>query len=111
MNGCEELVAELPEYSVGTRWRSVACDTEVIIVKAPSAGELNCGGWAMVPVNIEQGRSVVRPPFDKGSQIGKRYQDQAGTLELLCTKAGLGSLALAEEILTVKAPKPLPSSD
>ena len=43
--------------------------------------------------------------------MGKRYVDEAGDLELLCTKPGEGSLTLAETPLTVKGAKPLPSSD
>lgn len=42
---------------------------------------------------------------------GKRYTDEAETFELLCTKAGKGSLSLAGEPLVLKAAKPLPSSD
>ena len=46
-----------------------------------------------------------------GTQLGKRYVDAAGTLELLCTKPGKGSLAAGGEPLALKAAKPLPSSD
>ena len=46
-----------------------------------------------------------------GTQIGKRYVNEAGDLELLCTKPGDGSLALSGAELTIKGAKPLPSSD
>jgi hypothetical protein len=43
--------------------------------------------------------------------LGKRYVDTGGTLELLCTKAGAGTLAVGGEALVLKSAKPLPSSD
>ena len=43
--------------------------------------------------------------------MGKRYVDEAGTVELLCVKAGKGSLAIDGTILRTKDAKPLPSSD
>jgi hypothetical protein len=65
----------------------------------------------MVPVGAAHDKKPIQPPFDKGSQLGKRYQDPDGTIEILCTKAGLGSLAVRDELLTFTAPKPLPASD
>jgi hypothetical protein len=46
-----------------------------------------------------------------GSTLGKRYISPAGDLELLCTKPGKGSLAVAGTPLVLKEAKPLPSSD
>jgi hypothetical protein len=43
--------------------------------------------------------------------LGKRYVDEAGTIEVLCTKPGDGALALDGQPLEVKSAKPLPSSD
>ena len=37
--------------------------------------------------------------------------DEGGSLELLCTKPGEGSLALGDQLLSLKEAKPLPSSD
>jgi hypothetical protein len=48
---------------------------------------------------------------DQGSSLGTRYVIESVGLEVLCTKAGDGSLSLAGEVLETKAPKPLPSSD
>jgi hypothetical protein len=48
---------------------------------------------------------------DQGSSLGKRYVNESLGLEVLCTKAGDGTLSLAGEGLEVKVPKPLPSSD
>jgi hypothetical protein len=46
-----------------------------------------------------------------GTQIGKRYVDEADTIQLLCTKAGSGTLALDGTPLLIQAAKPLPASD
>jgi hypothetical protein len=51
------------------------------------------------------------PGFDTGCQVGKRYVHDEMGLEVLCLKAGAGSLSIGVEPLTVKASKPLPSSD
>ena len=46
-----------------------------------------------------------------GTALGKRYVNEAGDLELLCTKPGDGSLGANGEVLVLKEAKPLPSSD
>jgi len=53
----------------------------------------------------------VDPGHKNGTQIGKRYVNEAGDLELLCTKPGEGSLAVGGTALTLKEAKALPSSD
>lgn len=101
------------EMKAGTRLRSAVCSTEVITVRSPGGDvDLRCGGRPMLP--LEEEPSAGASPeagFDKGTLLGKRYVDDGGTIEVLCTKAGAGSLALGEELLAVKEPKPLPSSD
>src|SRR6476660_6661511 len=96
----------------GTRLRSSACDTEVAVIKAPDADlDLRCGGHPMVPLG-EEGPDghTAEPGFDTASLIGKRYTDQSGELELLCTKGGTSALSLGDELLELKDAKPLPSS-
>ena len=56
-------------------------------------------------------RAAVDPAFAEGTKMGKRYVDAAGILELLCVKAGQGSLAVDGVALQTKDAKPLPSSD
>ena len=51
------------------------------------------------------------PGFDGGTQLGKRYTDETGGLELLCTKGGPSSLSVGDVVLQIKDAKPLPSSD
>ncbi|MGH9113526.1 MAG: hypothetical protein ACRDZN_14700 [Acidimicrobiales bacterium] len=97
----------------GSRWRSVVCATEVVVVRSPGDDlDLRCGGSPMVPV--DHGAVPVGAPapgLDGGTLLGKRYIDDAGSLELLCTKAGDGSLSLRDKALDMKGSKPLPSSD
>jgi hypothetical protein len=54
---------------------------------------------------------TLEPAFAQGTQIGKRYVDAAGTLELLCVKHGQGSLSIGGVALQLKDAKPLPASD
>jgi hypothetical protein len=56
-------------------------------------------------------RGDINPAFASGTLTGKRYVDDAGTVELLCVKAGKGSLSLGGVALVLKEAKPLPSSD
>jgi len=101
------------EVKAGTRLRSTACQTEVVVVKAPPLGAtIECGGLPMAPLEsaVPQARAP-RPGFEGGNAVGKRYVDEAETVEVLCTKPGQGALALGGQLLSEKAAKPLPSSD
>jgi len=98
---------------VGNRYRSQVCSTEVVVVRPGNGADvLTCGGHPMVEI-IEAGPTGLSPieGLDGGTLIGKRYTDASGSLEVLVTKAGAGSLGLGSEPLTVKEAKPLPASD
>jgi hypothetical protein len=99
--------------SPGTRLRSVTDTTEVVVVRAGAEGvDLCCGGTAMAPQGADAPSSG--PPaagFDAGTLVGKRYEDTDVGLEVLCTKAGPGSLSIGARAMTQKDAKPLPSSD
>ena len=83
------------------------------MVAVPEGGaEITCGGTPMIPVGEEPpAGATLSPDAAKGTQIGKRYTNEAADVELLCTKPGEGSLGLADTPLVIKAAKPLPSSD
>lgn len=101
------------QLRAGSRLRSAVDTTEVVVVKAPAdAIDLRCGGHEMLPFDAEApaGGSPVAGLAD-GTQLGKRYVDAGGTLELLCTKAGDGTLSVGEAPLGLKEAKPLPASD
>ena len=93
----------------GTKLKSAVCDTEVVVIRT-SGAPVECGGAPMAPERPTQ-RGALDPAFGGGTKIGKRYVDAANTLELLCTKAGLGSLSSGGVALQLREAKPLPSSD
>jgi len=93
----------------GTKLKSAVCDTEVVVIKTNGA-PVECGGAPMAAERPAQ-RGTLDPAFAGGTKIGKRYVDAANTLELLCTKAGQGTLASGGVALQLREAKPLPSSD
>ena len=100
------------QLKAGTRLRSVTDATEVVVVKTPGDPvDLRCGGHPLVAMDDEVTPQGVEAGFDGGTQLGKRYADEALGLEILCTKGGEGSLSVGETILEVKGAKPLPASD
>jgi hypothetical protein len=102
----------MSQLKTGSRLRSAVCATEVMVVAAPQADvEITCGGVPMVAIDREPPGGSVSPDAAKGTLLGKRYVNEAGDLELLCTKPGEGSLGVAGALLTVKEAKALPSSD
>ena len=96
----------------GTRLKSAVCDTQVMVIAAPPGdAALTCGGAPLVELASAAARAAIHPEHKSGTQIGKRYVNDDGSLELLCTKPGEGSLALAGAPLKLKEAKALPSSD
>ena len=93
----------------GTKLKSTVCDTEVMVIRG-SDRVVECGG---APMALERPaeRGSVAAGWDKGTLIGKRYVDAAGSVELLCVKPGKGSLSIAGVALQLKDAKPLPASD
>ena len=93
----------------GTKLKSTVCSTEVMVIRG-SGVVVECGGAPMAderPADL----GTIKPAFAQGTQIGKRYVDAAGTLELLCVKHGQGSLSIGGVALQLKDAKPLPASD
>jgi hypothetical protein len=95
------------------RLYSAVCTTELITVKAPPGDvDLTIGGVAAVAAAAERTESVgVAGGHDGGTAMGKRYTDESGAIELLCTKPGDGVPALGGELLVLKDAKALPASD
>jgi hypothetical protein len=86
--------------------------TSVIVLRAPEdAASLTCGGVEMAPKDSAVTPAEADPALMGGTQLGKRYVTESGSLEVLCVKGGEGSLALDGELLTIQQAKPLPSSD
>lgn len=93
----------------GTKLKSAVCNTEVMVIKASDL-VVECGGAPMLEEAPAE-KGAINPDFAEGTKIGKRYVDADGTIELLCVKAGDGSLSIDGVILQTKDAKPLPSSD
>ena len=103
----------MAQLKAGSRLRSAVCDSQVMVVMAPQGDiEVTCGGAPMVDLGAEvpSGGSLSEDAAE-GTQMGKRYMNEAGDLEILCTNPGKGSLGVGGSPLTVKGAKPLPSSD
>lgn len=98
-------------FKPGTRLYSSVCSTEMIVVKA-SGGEVDVtiGGVPATTSAPERSGEVIEG-HGGGTSIGKRYVNDAGSFELLCTKAGDGSPAVDGLLLSLKDAKPLPASD
>ncbi|MFI0961317.1 hypothetical protein ACH4S8_07900 [Streptomyces sp. NPDC021080] len=100
------------ELRVGQGLTSAVDTTQIIVTKVPAGDvDLTCGGVPMVPKGTDVAPENANPEFMKGTLLGKRYVDSAESIEVLCTKAGEGSLALAGELLVPAGAKALPSSD
>jgi hypothetical protein len=95
---------------LGARYRSQVCTTEIIVVRTPvSEVDLRCGGQPVVVASTPAAAVTADESLLGGTVMGKRYAD--GGLEVLAVKAGSGSLTADGRPLTIKASKPLPSSD
>jgi hypothetical protein len=99
----------MPQLKAGSRLKSAVCDAEVMIVKPGTKDvTLTCGG---APMSATGDKSGANPELMGGCQMGKRYVNKDQSLEVLCVKAGKGSLAANGEVLAIKDAKKLPSSD
>jgi hypothetical protein len=100
------------KFRAGQQLVSAVDSTAVIVIKAPAVEcTLTCGGVAMADPGEPRTAGQADPSLMDGTQIGKRYVDEADTIQLLCTKAGSGTLALDGTPLLIQAAKPLPASD
>lgn len=102
----------MSQYKPGVRLRSAVCETEVVVIAAPEGDvTLSCGGAPLLEEGEEAAAGATLEAGSEGTQLGKRYTDASGTMELLCVKPGEGSLAADGAALVLKGAKPLPSSD
>ncbi|MEM7408718.1 MAG: hypothetical protein AAF430_00610 [Myxococcota bacterium] len=103
----------MAQLKAGSRIQSAVCATELMVIQAPDGDvDVRCGGEPMLDIGADKPAGAApNPDLKAGSQIGKRYVDEGGTIELLCTKPGEGTLALGDAPLVLKEAKPLPASD
>ena len=103
----------MPTLKTGARLKSAVCDGEIMVVAAPSDDvNLTCGGEPMIDAaSGESGGGDIHPDHAVGIAMGKRYINEAETLEVLCVKAGDGGLAEDGALLLQKDTKKLPKTD
>lgn len=99
------------ELRPGLKLSSAVCATEVIIVAGSGDVDLTCGGVSMVEPGADAGDATAVEGLTEGTMMGKRYCDADGSVEVLCTKPGDGSVGIGETALMLKEAKPLPASD
>lgn len=99
------------ELRPGLKLKSAVCTTEVIVVAGSGDVDLTCGGVAMGEAGSDGGDATAVDGLAEGTLLGKRYCDEEGTVEVLCTKPGDGSVGVAQTALGLKEAKPLPASD
>ena len=98
------------ELKPGLRLKSAVCDAEIMVIKAAAGDELTCGGQPL-STEAQDEKGSADADHMNGCVIGKRYVNQAETVELLCVKSGDGSLYYNGDELMTKDTKKLPSSD
>ncbi len=103
----------MAQMKAGSRLKSAVCSAELMVIAAPDGDvDMQCGGAPMIEIGAEPPAGVTaNPDLRDGVMLGKRYVNESGDLELLCTKPGESSLSVGNTPLTLKEAKPLPSSD
>ena len=103
----------MPTLKTGGRFKSAVCAGEIMVVAASSDDvELTCGGVAMVEAGSDAPEGAEgHPNHAVGIAMGKRDITADETLEVLCVKAGDGSLAVNGDLLLQKDTKQLPKTD
>ena len=98
-------------YKAGTKLNSTACDTQIMILRIPGDDmEITCGGAPMQTEDVTE-KVSLDDGFAGGTLAGKRYVDEAESMEFLCTRGGDGTIAVNGVALDIKQAKRLPSSD
>jgi len=92
----------------GLRLKSAVCEAEIMIIKVSEGDDLTCGGVTMAEA---PDKGIGEPEKMNGCLIGKRYVNEAETVEVLCVKSGDGSIYYNGLELMTKDTKKLPSSD
>jgi hypothetical protein len=100
----------------GTRLFAQNSSCQVVVVRSAAAVDtVLCAGLEMLPADAASGATVGTTGGATAGgpaiELGKRYVDDGDTVEILCTKPGVGPLTLAGQELSIKAAKPLPASD
>lgn len=97
----------------GQKLHSAVCGGQVVVVRAPAtAVDVRAGGVPLLEDGQDPDPGVrLDAELGEGPLLGKRYADEDLGLELLCIRAGQGTLTADGRALLAKGAKPLPSSD
>lgn len=99
------------QIKAGTKLYSAVCNTQIMVLRVPADDlDVTCGGLPMHTEEVAE-VSLMSDDAGEGSLVGKRYVDEAETMEFLCTRGGEGSIAVNGFALEIKQAKRLPSSD
>ena len=99
------------QIKAGTKLFSAVCDTQIMVLRVPADDlDVTCGGLPRQTQETTEKASMT-DKAGEGSLVGKRYVDEAETLEFLCTRGGEGNVSVNGVALEVKQAKRLPSSD
>jgi len=99
------------QIKAGTKLFSAVCDTQIMVLRVPADDlDVTCGG---LPMQTEEAaeKSSMSGDAGEGSLVGKRYVNEAETMEFLCTRGGKGNISVNGIALEIKQAKRLPSSD
>ena len=99
------------ELRPGLKLKSAVCSTEIIVVGGSGDVDVTCGGVSMAEPAAEASDATAVDGLTEGTLMGKRYTDADGSIEVLCTKPGDGSLGIGQTALTLKEATALPASD
>jgi hypothetical protein len=84
----------------------------LIVVRPPAMPvELTCDGVALDTTEPPVPADTATGSAEPGTELGKRYGDAESGLELLCTRAGAGVLAVDGRPVRVLSARALPASD
>jgi hypothetical protein len=96
----------------GLRLRAPSSTAEVIVVRIPTGPvELAIDDVALTDEPTEPPAGVPESTGPAAIELGKRYVDDATGIELLCARAGTGTLSCNGNVMVLRSAKPLPSSD
>jgi hypothetical protein len=94
---------------VGQTLYSAVDEATVVVIRAPDDDvTVTYGGAEMSEAKVD---GATGGASGTGLQLGKRYADDDIGIELLCSKAGAGTLEVNGAELPLKESKPLPASD
>ena len=71
----------------------------------PAASIRDAAGHPMVPLG-DTGQAAIKAGLDSWTVVHRRYADEGAAIEVLCTKAGQGTLAVGIDPLPLKGAKP-----